>query len=286
MFLLHNSSFCSIPPSNIPFVFNNSLKQRNLFLHQQPFPSLSHKKPKASTFKIFSAGFLDGITEIAHNKVLIAATASMLIGQISKPFTSVFLYGKEFDIKTFFQAGGFPSSHSSATVAAATFFGLDRGFSDPIFGLTVVYAGLIMYDAQGVRREVGIHGRTLNKLILLQIHLNSLHSKDKDDLINYQPGSSTPLNVEGLEKSLLSQETTSLKPQKVNAPQLVKSRNKIRQIDEDPQPSSFSEDAEEISKLVADFQLPLKESIGHTEVEVIAGALLGILVGFSIHNLI
>ncbi|OIW20535.1 hypothetical protein TanjilG_14346 [Lupinus angustifolius] len=141
-------------------------------------------------------------------------------------------------------------------------------------------------DLQGVRREVGIHGRTLNKLILLQIHLNSLHSKDKDDLINYQPGSSTPLNVEGLEKSLLSQETTSLKPQKVNAPQLVKSRNKIRQIDEDPQPSSFSEDAEEISKLVADFQLPLKESIGHTEVEVIAGALLGILVGFSIHNLI
>lgn len=37
----------------------------------------------------------------------------MVIGQISKPFTSVFLYGKEFDIKALLQPGGFPSSHSS-----------------------------------------------------------------------------------------------------------------------------------------------------------------------------
>lgn len=37
----------------------------------------------------------------------------MAIGQLSKPFTSVFLYGKEFDIKAIIQAGGFPSSHSS-----------------------------------------------------------------------------------------------------------------------------------------------------------------------------
>jgi len=37
----------------------------------------------------------------------------MAIGQLSKPFTSVFLYGKEFDIKALIQAGGFPSSHSS-----------------------------------------------------------------------------------------------------------------------------------------------------------------------------
>lgn len=46
-------------------------------------------------------------------KVLIAAGVSMAIGQLSKPFSSVFLYGKEFDIKTVVQAGGFPSSHSS-----------------------------------------------------------------------------------------------------------------------------------------------------------------------------
>ncbi|GAU33281.1 hypothetical protein TSUD_279550 [Trifolium subterraneum] len=76
------------------------------------------------------------------------AVVSMAIGQLSKPFTSVFLYGKEFDVKALVQAGGFPSSHSSATVACATLLGLERGLSDPIFGLALVYAGLVMYDAQ------------------------------------------------------------------------------------------------------------------------------------------
>ena len=46
-------------------------------------------------------------------KVLIAAGVSVAIGQLSKPFTSVFLYGKGFDIRAVVQAGGFPSSHSS-----------------------------------------------------------------------------------------------------------------------------------------------------------------------------
>ncbi|MCI01646.1 hypothetical protein A2U01_0022673, partial [Trifolium medium] len=37
-----------------------------------------------------------------------------------------------------------------ATVACATLLGLERGLSDPIFGLALVYAGLVMYDAQEV----------------------------------------------------------------------------------------------------------------------------------------
>ncbi|KAF4404505.1 hypothetical protein G4B88_005891 [Cannabis sativa] len=58
--------------------------------------------------------------------VLIAAGVSAVIGQLSKPFTSVILYGKEFDMKSAIQAKGFPSTHSSAIVAAATCLGLER----------------------------------------------------------------------------------------------------------------------------------------------------------------
>ncbi|TKY49483.1 membrane protein YuiD [Spatholobus suberectus] len=274
MMLLQHSMFCAIPPSQTPSVFTpSSLKQRNPFLHHLiPCP----RKPRASTFRISSLlpSFFDDIVQIAQNKVLIAAGAAVAIGQLSKPFTSVFLYGKEFDIRAIIQAGGFPSSHSSATVASATLFGLERGFSDPIFGLTVVYAGLIMYDAQGVRREVGIHARTLNKL-LLQMQANSLRSKDRDTLINSQPGLSKPLKVEGLEKSLLSQEATSLEPQEANTRLLIKSGSKIRQTD-----------AAEISKLAVDGIQPLKESIGHTEIEVIAGAFLGFLVALAVYNVV
>jgi acid phosphatase family membrane protein YuiD len=132
-------------------------------------------------------------------------------------------------------------------------------------------------DLQGVRREVGIHARTMNKL-LLQLHINSLHSKHRDALINSQPGSSNPPKV-GHEKSLVSQETTA------NACVAVKSEGKIRQSDEKLLSSDlFSEDEKEISKLVADGFLPLKESVGHTEVEVVAGGLLGFLVGLAVYN--
>jgi acid phosphatase family membrane protein YuiD len=44
---------------------------------------------------------------------VIAAVVSAAIGQLSKPYTCVLLYGKDFDFKTTFQAGGFPSTHSS-----------------------------------------------------------------------------------------------------------------------------------------------------------------------------
>ena len=114
---------------------------------------------------------------------------------------------------------------------------------------------------------------------------NSLRSKDKDGSINSKPGVSTPLNVEGLEKSLLSQEATSLDPKQANnARLLVKPGSKIRQTDGELLSSGFSADAEEISKLVADGLFPLKETIGHTEVEVIAGALLGIIVALAVYN--
>ncbi|KAF7835848.1 putative membrane protein yuiD [Senna tora] len=263
MILLH-SSFLGLPPSS----FLSPNQQVNLILPQYRPP-----KSKPSSFKITSltAISIDDIVQLAHNKVLIAAGASAAIGQLSKPFTSVFLYGKEFDVKAVVQAGGFPSTHSSATVASATFLGLERGFSDPIFGVTVVYAGLIMYDAQGVRREVGNHAKILNKIIL-QMQKNSVGSKDRDDGLINSEGTSTSLNVQGLKNSFFSQETNSSETQPRSASMLVESDGKRRETNE------------ELSKLAATGLIPLKESIGHTEVEVIAGALLGFLVGLAVYN--
>lgn len=111
--------------------------------------------------------------------------------------------------------------------------------------------------------------------------------KDRDDgLINSQQGTSTSLNIEGLEKSLLSQETNSSEPQLRNASVLIESDSKRRQANEELLSSGFSTEAEELSELAANGLVPLKESIGHTEIEVIAGALLGFLVGLAVYNFI
>ncbi|KAL1204802.1 hypothetical protein V5N11_017409 [Cardamine amara subsp. amara] len=183
------------------------------------------KKPPRLTSCVVNVGFQD-IAEVVHNKVLIAAGASAAIGQLSKPFTSVVLYRKKLDFRSVFQAGGFPSTHSSSVVAAATAIAFERGFADSIFGLTVVYAGLIMYDAQGVRREVGKHARVLNKL---------------------------PSNAR---------------------------RSEVMSLKGNDESKALQSD-----KMSEEIAPPLKESIGHTEVEVIAGALFGFLVSFGVYSL-
>ncbi|CAF2376326.1 hypothetical protein HID58_003466 [Brassica napus] len=211
-------------------------------------PLIPPKKPNRLASCALSVGFQD-VTEVIHNKVslssspsflifaaidndfmlcvkvLIAAGFSGAIGQLLKPFTSVVFYKKKLDFRTALQAGGFPSTHSSSVVAAATAIAFERGFDDSIFGLTVVYAALIMYDAQGVRREVGKHARVLNKL-------TANARRDEEEI------------------SLKGKEGETL-------------------------------ESDEISEEV---KLPLKESIGHTEVEVIAGALFGFLVSFGVYS--
>ncbi|KAL9226955.1 hypothetical protein vseg_002707 [Gypsophila vaccaria] len=209
----------------------------------------------------------DDVASLAHNKVIIAAGVSTAIGQLSKPFTGVVLYGRPFDIKAFVQAGGFPSTHSSAVVATATCLALERGFSDSIFGMAAVYAALFMYDAQGVRREVGIHAKTLNKL--LEYQAKSITDASKD-LIDSVPGK--PVSTDLVSSTSLKEPSLSRKEQTVT---LQSTSQKVDSL------SNFGIVGKESEKSL---QFPLlKESIGHTEVEVIAGALLGFLVGLTIN---
>lgn len=229
------------------------------------------------SFKLASLGNgVDGITDIIHNKVLIAAALSAAIGQLSKPFTSTIFYGNDFDIRTAFQAGGFPSTHSSTVVATATSIGLERGFSDAVFGLAVVYAGLVMYDAQGVRREVGIHAKVLNQL-LSETCLNTSSSHNGAAVSTDNSQEKSPSSVQILEPSM-SEELNSFEPElKKNAALFLKPDNQktLMSISQ-----NMASDAEDRSKPLRYTQL--KESIGHTEIQVVAGALLGFLVSLAV----
>lgn len=88
-----------------------------------------------------------------------SATAAVLVGQLSKPLASA-LRGKGFNWRLALKSGGMPSTHSASMVASATAIGLERGLSDSLFGLTVVVAGIIMYDAQA---SLCIMGEQMNE---------------------------------------------------------------------------------------------------------------------------
>jgi len=72
---------------------------------------------------------------------------------------------KKFNFKRILGAGGMPSSHSAVVTSLATMIGMNQGIDSPIFGLSVIFAFVVMYDATGVRRAAGKQAKMLNKII-------------------------------------------------------------------------------------------------------------------------
>lgn len=72
---------------------------------------------------------------------------------------------KKFNFKRILGAGGMPSSHSAVVVSLCTMIGKNYGINSAIFGLAVIFAFIVMYDAAGVRRAAGKQAKLLNKIV-------------------------------------------------------------------------------------------------------------------------
>ena len=72
---------------------------------------------------------------------------------------------KQFNFKRILGAGGMPSSHSAVVVSLCTMIGKNYGIQSAIFGLSVIFAFVVMYDAAGVRRAAGKQAKLLNKIV-------------------------------------------------------------------------------------------------------------------------
>ena len=72
---------------------------------------------------------------------------------------------KKFNFKRILGAGGMPSSHSAVVTSIATLIGKYHGVDSAIFGLALMFALVVMYDACGVRRAAGKQAKVLNEII-------------------------------------------------------------------------------------------------------------------------
>lgn len=104
------------------------------------------------------------IQQLLENKILITAMTSWATAQLLKVFTN-YLKVKRFDAERIVGAGGMPSSHTALVVSLATAIGLQHGWSSSLFAIASILAGIVMYDAAGVRRAAGKQAKILNKLI-------------------------------------------------------------------------------------------------------------------------
>jgi acid phosphatase family membrane protein YuiD len=63
------------------------------------------------------------------------------------------------------RTGGMPSSHSCSTAGMAMTVGLIEGFNSVSFAIAFCLAVIVMYDAAGVRRSVGLQAKVLNSMM-------------------------------------------------------------------------------------------------------------------------
>ena len=62
-------------------------------------------------------------------------------------------------------SGNMPSAHSATVVAVLTIIGIIDGVGSGLFGLALVFATVVLYDAMMVRRSSGEQGASLTALI-------------------------------------------------------------------------------------------------------------------------
>ncbi|KAF0932023.1 hypothetical protein E2562_007830 [Oryza meyeriana var. granulata] len=252
-----------------------------------PYPSSwspsSHREGRRRAVAAASSLHLgpEDVAELVRNKVLIAATAASAVGQLSKPFTSGKDGGGGVDVRAAVRSGGMPSTHSAAVVAVATSLGLERGFADSIFGMSMVFAAIVMYDAQGVRREVGKHARVLNKLWTLREKItqnpeddclasstSKLHSSKPEMVAELVPAPEKVGSSQGSVASPYQIHSSGTKSSRLNGLQSSETElTGLTQLE-----AAYSEECNRLS-----------ESVGHTELQVAAGAMLGFLVTLVVY---
>lgn len=101
------------------------------------------------------------VNNLWDNKILIVAVIADLIAQGLKPLIHYGEY-REWKWPLLLSNGGFPSSHSAVVTALTTMVGFTEGFASPLFAICLIFSGVVVFDASGVRQEVGRHARTLN----------------------------------------------------------------------------------------------------------------------------
>ncbi len=72
---------------------------------------------------------------------------------------------KRYNLRWMIKTGGMPSAHSATVSSLAAVTGMYYGFGSVIFLMACVFTIITMFDAAGVRRNVGRQAIILNKML-------------------------------------------------------------------------------------------------------------------------
>lgn len=96
---------------------------------------------------------------------IVAGVAGWVISQLSKYVVASFNVGKFASVRQLYLSGHMPSAHSATVIAVLAVIGLKDGIGSGLFGLALVFASVVLYDAMMVRRSSGEQGIAITGLI-------------------------------------------------------------------------------------------------------------------------
>ncbi len=102
--------------------------------------------------------------QLLGNKVLMSGVAAWVTAQILKTIIYAVI-NRKIHVKRLVGDGGMPSSHSATVMAIAATCAMAYGLDSVEFGITAIFAFIVMHDAMGVRQETGKHAIILNDII-------------------------------------------------------------------------------------------------------------------------
>ncbi|HET9112152.1 MAG TPA: divergent PAP2 family protein [Ktedonobacterales bacterium] len=126
------------------------------------------------------------LAQLAMNRPLWAAALGWFIAQLIKTLVAL-RKDKQLNLGHLVASGGMPSSHSALVVGLATAIGRVDGLASTVFALAAVFAGVVMYDAAGVRLAASRQARILNLMIDDFFHERGLREERLRELIGHTP---------------------------------------------------------------------------------------------------
>jgi acid phosphatase family membrane protein YuiD len=120
------------------------------------------------------------------HRIGLAALAAGLAAQVLKPFVDA-LRTRRFNPLRILDTGGMPSSHTAVVTALTIGVGVYQGVASPLFAVSLIMGLYFVFEATGLRQEVGNQARVLNEIMerLTVRHEHRVEPEELRELIGH-----------------------------------------------------------------------------------------------------
>ena len=127
------------------------------------------------------------VPPFSETRAFVAVFSTWFISQLLKALRSYLKKQPSSWVKWLFDTGGMPSSHSATVSCLASVVGLYFGYRSIFFLIVLIFALITMFDAAGVRRNVGRQARVLNKMLDELYEKGAFHEQRLKELLGHTP---------------------------------------------------------------------------------------------------